>query len=158
MDRTGFAAGTLAVREGLRAELPTVDPRSQLTMADMGHDMSAMSAEKGGGPTSPSPDPHAGHGASPVPTTANPHAGHRMPAQTPTSADPHAAHQMPAQPPPDPHAGHDMSAMSGGGQQHPPSERSNPLVDMQTMAPASRLDDPGIGLRDNGRHVLRYAT
>jgi CopA family copper-resistance protein len=96
MDRTGFAAGTLAVREGLRAELPTVDPRPQLTMADMGHDMSAMSAEKGGGPTSPSSDPHAGHGASPVPTTADPHAGHQMPAQTPTTADPHAAHQMPA--------------------------------------------------------------
>jgi CopA family copper-resistance protein len=49
-----------------------------------------------------------------------------------------------------------MSAMGGGVQQHPPSERS-PLVDMQTMAPASRLDDPGIGLRDNGRRVLRYA-
>ena len=33
----------------------------------------------------------------------------------------------------------------------------NPLVDMQTMAPTSRLDDPGIGLRDNGRRVLTYA-
>jgi hypothetical protein len=28
------------------------------------------------------------------------------------------------------------------------------LVDMQTMSPAPRLDDPGIGLRDNGRRVL----
>ena len=43
------------------------------------------------------------------------------------------------------------------GQQHPPSENGNPLVDMQTMAPTSRLDDPGIGLRDNGRRVLTYA-
>ena len=39
---------------------------------------------------------------------------------------------------------------------HPASERGNPLVDMQTMAPTSRFDDPGIGLRDNGRRVLTY--
>ena len=42
-------------------------------------------------------------------------------------------------------------------QQHPDSENGNPLVDMQTMTPTSRLDDPGIGLRDNGRRVLTYA-
>jgi CopA family copper-resistance protein len=36
-DRTGFAAGTLAVREGLRAPVPALDPRPMLTMADMGH-------------------------------------------------------------------------------------------------------------------------
>ena len=64
---------------------------------------------------------------------------------------------MPPQQPADPHAGHDMSAMSGGMQQHPSTEDGNPLVDMQTMMPTSRLDDPGIGLRDNGRRVLTYA-
>jgi len=37
MDRTGFAAGTIAVREGLRAVVPELDPRPVLTMADMGH-------------------------------------------------------------------------------------------------------------------------
>jgi CopA family copper-resistance protein len=42
-------------------------------------------------------------------------------------------------------------------QAHPRSEDGNPLVDMQTMAPVSRLDDPGIGLRGNGRRVLTYA-
>lgn len=60
------------------------------------------------------------------------------------------------------HGGHDMSAMAGmdhgaGRQSHPDSERGNPLVDMQAMAPSARLDDPGIGLRDNGRKVLAYA-
>jgi CopA family copper-resistance protein len=50
-----------------------------------------------------------------------------------------------------------MSAMSGATQTHPTSERGNPLVDMQTMTPASKLDDPGIGLRGNGRRVLTYA-
>ena len=42
-------------------------------------------------------------------------------------------------------------------QAHPASETKNPFVDMQTMSPTPRLDDPGIGLRENGRRVLRYA-
>ncbi len=61
----------------------------------------------------------------------------------------HAAmgHAMPQ------HGGHGMAAMLP----HPASESGNPGVDMQTMAPSHRLDDPGIGLRDNGRRVLSYA-
>src|SRR3546814_17675777 len=50
MGRTGYVNGTLAVREGLRAPVPAVDPRPIMTMADMGHggmggghDMSSMS-------------------------------------------------------------------------------------------------------------------
>jgi CopA family copper-resistance protein len=54
----------------------------------------------------------------------------------------------------DPHAGH--GGEGGGMQAHPPSEARNPLVDMQTMTPTHRLDDPGVGLRDNGRRVLTY--
>jgi CopA family copper-resistance protein len=81
----------------------------------------------------------------------DPHAGHGMP------AGPHAGHEMPAEPPsPDPHAGHDMSAMGAARISHPGTEEGNPLVDMQTMAPSSKFDDPGIGLRDNGRRVLTY--
>jgi FtsP/CotA-like multicopper oxidase with cupredoxin domain len=94
MDRTAHAAGTLAVRAGLRAPVPARDPRPLLTMEDMGH-------------------------------------GHDMSA----------------------HAGHDMPGMP----KHPPSEDGNPLIDMQTMMPAAKLDDPGIGLRGNGRRVLTYA-
>src|SRR5207342_3312313 len=37
MGRTGHVSGTLAVREGLRAPVPALDPRPILTMADMGH-------------------------------------------------------------------------------------------------------------------------
>ena len=111
MDRTGFAAGTLAVREGLRASVPEPDPRPTLSMADMGHAHGA-----------PAADPHAGHGAPAAPA--------------------------------DPHAGHQPQAFSVT---HPDSERGNPLVDMQADAPTSKLDDPGIGLRDNGRRVLTYA-
>ncbi len=51
------------------------------------------------------------------------------------------------------HAGMEPAAM----QAHPSSEADNPLVDMQTMTPAPKLDDPGIGLRGNGRKVATYA-
>ena len=57
--------------------------------------------------------------------------------------------------------GMDMSAMDhsamGPMQEHPDSEKNNPLVDMQAMSPAPKLNDPGLGLRDNGRRVLTYA-
>src|SRR3546814_14170617 len=42
-------------------------------------------------------------------------------------------------------------------QTHPASEAVNPLVYMQAMTVSAKLDDPGIGLRDNGRKVLCYA-
>lgn len=46
MDRSGYARGTLARRNGLSAEVPEPDPRPILSMADMGHgamaDMGAM--------------------------------------------------------------------------------------------------------------------
>ncbi|MEN5060049.1 copper resistance system multicopper oxidase [Luteimonas sp. TWI1416] len=120
MGRTGFVSGTLAVREGLRAPVPAVDPRPILTMDDMGHGgMHGMD-----------------HGA-----------GQGM------GQDGHAAGA---------HGdGHDHAAMGHGAmpmQAHPDSERGNPLIDMQTMTPAPKLDDPGIGLRDNGRTVLTYGA
>jgi CopA family copper-resistance protein len=40
--------------------------------------------------------------------------------------------------------------------QHAPPEYG-PTVDMVAAAPQMRLDDPGVGLRDNGRRVLTYA-
>jgi CopA family copper-resistance protein len=130
----------------LRAPVPEPDPRPLLSMDDMGHggmghDMGAMSESK------PAPPP-----------ATDPHAGHVVPSPAPAAPDPHAGHTMPAKPeaPADPHAGHNMAA-TGSMQLHPPSEDGNPLVDMQTMSPMAKLDDPGIGLRNNGRKVLTYA-
>jgi CopA family copper-resistance protein len=129
IDRSGFAAGTLAVRDGLRAPVPEPDQRQLLTHADMGmaHDMSAM----------------AGAAAD------DPHAGHVMPAQPPPP-DPHAGHVMPGMPAP-------ATGSPAGPQTHPASEKGNPLVDGQAEQPMARLDDPGVGLRGNGRRVLTYA-
>ncbi|HET8808539.1 MAG TPA: multicopper oxidase domain-containing protein [Methylophaga sp.] len=39
IDRSGFALGTLAPRQGMKGPAPEKRPRSLLTMADMGHDM-----------------------------------------------------------------------------------------------------------------------
>jgi CopA family copper-resistance protein len=47
--------------------------------------------------------------------------------------------------------------MGGALQTHPASEAGNPGVDMQASMPSARLDDPGVGLRNNGRRVLTYA-
>jgi len=119
LDRTGYARGTLALREGLNAPVPDMDPRPLVSMADMGH----------GDHSAPSSQGHAGMD----------HGSHGMD----HSAMNHGT----------PHGGHDTGAM----QTHPASEDGNPLVDMQTMMPAPKLDDPGMGLRDNGRRVLTYA-
>src|SRR5690606_15596499 len=117
MDRSGYARGTLAVRDGLAAPVPEVDDVVYLSMADIGH---------GGGHGD---DEHA-HGG---------------------SAEDHAAGD---------HAAHGAAATATAariGVTHPRSERRNPRVDMQAAQPRSRLEDPGIGLRGNGRRVLTYA-
>jgi CopA family copper-resistance protein len=53
-------------------------------------------------------------------------------------------------------AGMDHSSMAGM-QSHPETEKDNPLVDMQAMSTSPKLDDPGLGLRNNGRRVLTYS-
>jgi CopA family copper-resistance protein len=147
MDRTGMACGTLAFRAGLRAAVPALDSRPVLTMDDMGHGGHGgqrQNAERRT-PNPPSSAAPASTGQAPV---VDPHAGHTMPAPDPSAEAP-AEHRTPNA---GPHGGHAAMAM----QAHPGNEQGNPLVDMQTMMPTSRLDDPGIGLRDNGRRVLTY--
>lgn len=76
--RTGYVSGTLAVREGLRAPVPAVDPRPLLTMADMGHgDHGAHAAHAGQG-AAPAADPHAGHGAHAAQDAHADHGGNGM--------------------------------------------------------------------------------
>ncbi|MEH6482534.1 MULTISPECIES: copper resistance system multicopper oxidase [Pseudomonas] len=119
MDRTGYARGTLAQREGLSAPVPETDPRPLISMSDMGMDHSSMQGDM----SSMDHSQMAGMDHSAM------------------SAMDHSA----------------MSGMAATMQTHPESEKDNPLVDMQTMMPTHKFDDPGIGLRDNGRRVLTYA-
>ncbi|HBO6301724.1 copper resistance system multicopper oxidase [Pseudomonas nitroreducens] len=141
MDRTGYARGTLAVKEGISAPVPALDPRPQITMDDMG--MGGMDHGSMAGMDMSGMD----HGS----MTGMDMSGmdHSSMAGMDMSGMDHG--DM---------AGMDHSQMQGMGgqmQSHPASEANNPLVDMQTMSPTAKLNDPGIGLRNNGRHVLTYA-
>jgi CopA family copper-resistance protein len=54
--------------------------------------------------------------------------------------------------------GHDMSHMPGtSAAPHRAPADFGPNVDTLAAQPQSRLDDPGVGLRNNGRRVLTYA-
>ncbi|MDT3736810.1 MAG: copper resistance system multicopper oxidase [Denitratisoma sp.] len=128
MDRTGFARGTLAVREGLEAPVPKVDPAEWLTMTDM---MGAM----GGGMASMS------HGGSDGMGGMN-HGGMAMD---------HSKHAM-------------QAGMAMGGKLAKPSTQARhakteygPSTDMRVDMARTNLDDPGVGLRNNGRRVLTLA-
>ncbi len=97
IDRTGFASGTLAPRDGMKAMVPKPDTRVWLDPVDM---MGAMAAMSGGD------------------------AGHGMMEMTPA---------------------------------HHARTEYGPNVDMRVDYPRTNLDDPGAGLRNNGRQVLSYA-
>src|SRR5688572_17101513 len=144
MDRAGFARGTLAVRDGAAAPVPRLDAVAFLSMADMGHGDHASA-------NTAVPVDHEAH--VPAPTDHAAHAEHGAPAPAADAAAEHAGHAA-ASVSPDAHALHSATAAS---QTHPASESRNPAVDMQAAAPSPRLDDPGVGLRNNGRRVLTYA-
>ncbi|MFC0710832.1 copper resistance system multicopper oxidase [Azorhizophilus paspali] len=146
LDRSGYARGTLALREGLQAPVPEPDPRPILSMADMGHGGMEHAAHGGRGSAA-----HASHDGADMDHDATSHG--EMAGMDPMEMNHdgmagmvHGAME---------HAGTERAAP--GMQAHPVSETGNPLVDMRTMAPTAKLGDPGIGLRDNGRRVLTYA-
>jgi len=145
LDRSGYARGILTSNPALQPKIPSMDELPILSHQDMG---------MGGGA----------------------HAGHDMAAMAPPPVaalkdDPHAGHNMPVIEN-DPHAGHDMAAMGTGKKmpsqagaagygsdtpiKHLPSEYGA-HVDMRADGAQYRLDDPGVGLRNNGRRVLVYS-
>ena len=137
IDRSGYARGTLAPDASLNADVPELDPAPILSHGDMGmamdHNMHGMD-----------------HG------------------QSNTGGMDHSQHNMAGMD----HSQHDMAAMgqtrkvamgsgrAGDGTAQPVSYdevRMGPQVDMLADAAQYRLDDPGVGLRNNGRRVLTYA-
>lgn len=119
MDRSGYACGTLAVREGLRAPVPALDPPLELSMEDAGMwDHAGHGEAHGSGHAM-----HQGHGG---------HHGHHGQSGSPDT----------------------LPAWREGWPEPPPL---GPQMEMRVTRPRRLLDDPGIGLRDNGRRVLTYA-
>ncbi len=173
MDRSGYAAGTLAPRQGLTASLPQRRIRPLRTMADMGMDhgagtgsmagMPGMAADEHsghGGPPTPPPSAHAGHDTAAMadrsksaPAPAVDHSnmagmadtpGMIMPA-TPSASVEHVGMAMPAaQPTPAP------ASIPHGPDNH---GAGNAMV---AMAPRNRLHERGTGLEDAPHRVLVY--
>ncbi|MBI1174318.1 MAG: copper resistance system multicopper oxidase [Sideroxydans sp.] len=153
MDRSGYARATLAPRIGMSAAVPALDPVPTLDMMDMGMEMQgAMAMSQGGMDMSQG-------------TMNMPQQGAMNTAAQPAMAM-HGMQQ------------HDMAGMPGmamGGmamgsmpmekkapswamqvKRHPATE-NGPGTAMQASVVSTRLDDPGAGLRNNGRRVLTYA-
>ncbi|WP_293850107.1 copper resistance system multicopper oxidase [Steroidobacter sp.] len=159
MDRTGYALGTLAPREGMQADIPPLDPRPLLTMGDMGmaHDMSGMGQMQHGAPST------AGKNSSgPAEQASMPMDHSEMKPGEEMPMD-HSAMKHGEEKAAEPmdhaamgHAAMNHGAAASGAPKHAATERKV-TVDSQAQQVNSRLDDPGVGLRDNGRRVLTYA-
>jgi CopA family copper-resistance protein len=147
IDRSGYARGTLTPDASLVAEVPAMDPAPILTHGDMGmamdHSMHGMD--------------HSQHNMAGMD-----HSQHNMGGMD------HSQHNMGGMD----HSQHDMGGMAmvakmpmgsgpaGYGSAKPVTHdevRMGPQVDMLADAVRYQLDDPGIGLRNNGRRVLAYA-
>ena len=131
MDRTGYVRGTLSRQPGLIAVVPPLDKAEPLTMGDMMGSMGAMGAGS------------MAHGG-----MAMDHSTHTKQGMSDMPMD---------------HSGHDMASMTSMAAAEKPvtvhhaKTEYGPSVDMRVDTPRTNLDDPGIGLRNNGRKVLTYA-
>jgi len=135
MERTGYARGTLSVRPGLVAPVPQPDAVVPLSMADM---MGAMGSATGG-------MSGMGHGAmagmAGMDHSAMKGMDHGAMKDMVHSAMPGMEkHPMPP----------------GQTVRHARTEYSA-STDMRVDTPRTNLDDPGVGLRNNGRRVLTLA-
>jgi CopA family copper-resistance protein len=150
-DRSGYARGTLAAREGLAAAVPPMDPRPMRTMTDMGmggmaHGGMDMNKRgdmpKQGPPATPSGSaPMSGMDHSKMPGMSQ--QGMSGMDHSKMSGAP-AAQQ--ASIPTSNADGVDVSSLSG-----------KPSVDNVAMETRNRLAEAGDGLDGNGRRTLTYA-
>ena len=129
IDRSGYARGTLTPDASITANIPPMDEAPVLTHKDMG----------------------MGHGGHNMP--AMDHSQHQMPKEQMMKGMDHSQHNM-----------HKSLSMGSGGAGYGSSRQVihadseyGPHVDMRANGAQYRLDDPGVGLRNNGRRVLTYA-
>lgn len=170
-DRSGYARATLASREGLAAEIPSMDPRPMRTMADMGMGGMAMNGMDMGGMDMSKPqtqpasmpgtdmqtgdmssmpgmsngsmrDTHTSHGQTPTPSNA-------MPGMDMSGGSMANMHGMQ-------NAASNIPTSNTDGVD-PMSLNRQPAVDNVAMETKDRLAEAGDGLDGNGRRVLTYA-
>ncbi|MDM0043763.1 copper resistance system multicopper oxidase [Variovorax dokdonensis] len=153
MDRTGYARATLAVREGLQAPVPALDPAQWLTMADMmggmNHgpsasddmEMTGMTGMTGMSGKDHSAVPAINHGS-----MGGMNHGAMQGINHGAMAMDHSKHA----------AASDGLAVPSARARHARTEYGA-STDMRVDMARTNLDDPGIGLRNNGRRVLTLA-
>jgi CopA family copper-resistance protein len=128
IDRSGYARGTLAPREGMEAPVPERRERPLLSMSDMGMMHGSMEGMGDGDTNHGNMDASgADKGAMAGGMAANAKGSLRPPGTLPEPVM------------------HDQS------DEHGPGEAGLPMMTR------SRLDEPGIGLGDDGRRVLTYS-
>ena len=146
IDRSGYARGTLTPAPSLTAVVPEMDPAPLLghgdmgmSMASMGHDMSGMDH---GGMAGMDHGNMAGMDHSKMGGKGDSGMGGMKCGGMAMGAPSNYG-----------------TGKAGFGSAEPivhVATEFGPQVDMRSDAPEYRLDDPGIGLRNNGRHVLTY--
>lgn len=128
MDRSGYARGTLATQQGLSAPTPMLDPVEWLTMADMMGNMS-----------------HEGMTHAEVGLASMSHQGMSHSAMSSNTGMDHSKHGSSHMP---------ITNKPSSVVRHASTEYG-PSVDMRVDNPSTRLDDPGIGLRNLSENGLR---
>lgn len=135
LDRSGYALGALTYNKDIISNTPKMDSLPILSHSDMGMNMNNMD-----------------------------HSGHEMTSMKDSTSESKTMD----------HSGHDMSSMKNESKQmnHSMMEQDTknskiPITKleesrgvqttMRAMDPQYRLDDPGVGLRNNGRKVLTYS-
>ncbi|WP_348704164.1 copper resistance system multicopper oxidase, partial [uncultured Neptuniibacter sp.] len=166
IDRSGYARGTLTPDYSLTGEVPALDPVPLLTHTDMGMGMDHSMHNMGG----TSQMDHSQHNMQS--SAKMDHSQHNMKSSgkmdhsqhnmKSSGKMDHSQHNMQSSGKMD-HSQHSMgtvgsmnNAMQSPGIKHADTEYG-PHVDMRADDPQYRLDDPGVGLRNNGRRVLTYA-
>jgi CopA family copper-resistance protein len=169
IDRTGYARGTLTPDPSLVADVPSMDPGPILTHGDMGmamdhsqHNMAGMDhSQHNMAGIDDSQQSMAGTDHSQHNMTGMDHSQHNM------AGTDHSQHNMTGMD----HSQHNVVGLGRGslsmgagpagyGSALPLSYeevKMGPQVDMIADDARYRLDDPGVGLRGNGRRVLTYA-
>ena len=135
IDRSGFSCGTLTPHESMKALPPAMDKNIILSHADMGMNMTGMGHKGMAGM-----DNMSGMEGENAGMQSMNHHGHHMASKDIVSKW--------------------MLGQAGYGSRRPIKHQASEFgaqVDMHVSEPQYRLDDPGIGLRDNGRRVLTYS-
>ncbi len=160
IDRSGYARGTLTPNVEMTAAVPEMDTAPLLTHGDMGMDMSsmdhgAMGHDMGG---KKMPEMKCGGNmnmSKPKKKLPEMKCGGNMKMGSSMEGMDHSKMDM---------GGGAAAAMGSGMAGYGSSSKIahaeteyGPHIDMRSEAPQYRLDDPGVGLRNNGRKVLTYA-